>query len=197
MSKCTTGNRCVKCRKLNFKNAIKKYQKTVEYYLTESDKDEFGNLLIHPSKLQSLLNQRAKLGRIQRNMQNKIDLDKAEEKKKKESLRQRHMIRSWHENMPASEARDLAYWERNMLALRYADGWYYDTDNNWDGWKRVLSLDHGKITFHIPDDFPIGNLPEIEPNWDGHTTDMKWSKIEAYRGIETKKYMSKSIGAGV
>ena len=188
MSKCITGSRCVKCRKLNFKNAVKEYQKTLDHYLIESAKDEFGNLLIHPSKLKSLLAQRAKLGRIQRNIQNKIERDKLEEKERnerKEKLQQEHMTYFSKAPLSESEEKDLAYWERNMIALRFADGWYYDTDNNWDGWKRVLSLDGGKLTFHIPDDFPIGNLLAIDPNWDGQPTEIKWSRVEEYRGIDT------------
>ena len=83
----------------------------------------------------------------------------------------------WREGLTPEEERDIAYMERNLLALRYADGFYYDRDNDWPGWRRVLSLDKGKITFHIPDEMPTGNLPEIEPNWDGHTTIEKWQRI--------------------
>ena len=61
-------------------------------------------------------------------------------------------------------------------------GWYYDTDNNWSGWRRVISLDGGEICFHIPDSFDVGNLPEIEPNWDGHTTKEKWNRIAKIAG---------------
>ena len=75
-----------------------------------------------------------------------------------------------------------AYYERNMIALRYADGWYYD-DNGEDGWKRILCLDNGKMTFHIPDDFKIGNLKQIKPTWDGHTTEEKWQRVEDMRKI--------------
>lgn len=108
-------------------------------------------------------------------------------------------IKTWHEGMSDAEAKDLAYWERNMLALRYADGWYND-DAPWtpeshaeaakhrlvigstnvpryEGWRRVLSLDGGKMTFHIPDNFEVGTLPEITPNWDGHTTEEKWARV--------------------
>lgn len=110
-------------------------------------------------------------------------------------------IKTWHEGMSPDEAKDLAYWERNMLALRYADGWYNDDipgvelDDGtiailesgmrprYKGWRRVLSLEGGRITFHIPDDFPTGNLPEIERNWDGHTTEEKWLRILSDRGI--------------
>lgn len=98
-------------------------------------------------------------------------------------------IYEWKEGTTPEESKDGAYWERNMLALQlamfmndvagpliaavpgyYPCGWYNDTDNNWEGWKRVISINNGSITFHIPDDFDVGNLPEIEPNWDGHTT---------------------------
>lgn len=101
------------------------------------------------------------------------------------------MIRIWHADMSDKETADLAYWERNMLALRYADGWYNDVvikcqdfmESRYPGWRRVLTLDTGKITFHIPDDFDVGNLPEVIPNWDGHTTKQKWLSIAAAKGI--------------
>ena len=38
--------------------------------------------------------------------------------------------RTWNIQMTESETIDLAYYERNMIALRYADGWYFDTENN-------------------------------------------------------------------
>ena len=91
--------------------------------------------------------------------------------------------RTWNIQMTESETIDLAYYERNMIALRYADGWYFDTENNWEGWKRVLSLDDGKMTFHIPDAFNVGNLKQILPNWDGHTTEEKWARIDRLMGI--------------
>lgn len=93
-------------------------------------------------------------------------------------------IKTWNKDMSDKETADLAYWERNVLALRFADGWYEDYACNFPGWLRVLSLKSGTITFHIPDDFDVGNLPEIEPNWDGHTTEEKWKSILNYRGIE-------------
>ncbi len=88
-------------------------------------------------------------------------------------------IQTWNNEMTDKQTADLAYWERNMLALYYADGWYTDVDNNYPGWSRVLSLAGGKITFHIPDSFMVGKLPEIKPNWDGHTTDEKWMRVLA------------------
>lgn len=106
----------------------------------------------------------------------------------------------YKEGMTEKEQKDGAYWERNMLALLLAKvmqqyhslagcselvcGWYYDTDNNWEGWKRVISLDDGKICFHIPDDFDIGDLPEIKPNWDGHTTEQKWNYVMKLCGVK-------------
>jgi hypothetical protein len=92
-------------------------------------------------------------------------------------------IKTWRPEMTDEETKDLAYWERNVLALRYAEGWYNDLENNYHGWKRVLSLEGGTITFHIPDSFNVGDLPEIQPNWDGHTTAKKWQRILALRGI--------------
>lgn len=85
--------------------------------------------------------------------------------------------------MSVEETKDLAYWERNVLALKFAQGWYRDTDNNYPGWSRVLSLEGGRITFHIPDDFEVGDLEEIKPNWDGHTTEQKWTRILTEIGV--------------
>jgi len=93
------------------------------------------------------------------------------------------VIPVWKLGMTPEEERDVGYAERNLLALRFADGWYYDRENDWPGWRRVLSLDGGKMCFHIPDDFDVGNLPEIEPNWDGHTTEQKWKRVLEMRGI--------------
>jgi len=89
----------------------------------------------------------------------------------------------WKEGMNPEQERDVAYHERNLLALEFADGWYDDPDNDWPGWRRVLSLNSGAMCFHIPDDFPVGNLPKITPNWDGHTTKEKWTRVLKYRGI--------------
>lgn len=95
------------------------------------------------------------------------------------------IIRTWHENMTDAQSKDLAYWERNMLALHYAEGWYEDLENNYLGWRRVLSLEGGRITFHIPDDFDVGNLGELSsPTWDGHTTEEKWRRVLKGRGIK-------------
>lgn len=96
-------------------------------------------------------------------------------------------IYEYKEGMDLKKQVDGAYWERNMLVMFIANilnyysnensnnGWYYDTDNNWEGWKRVISLCNGRYCFHIPDDLEIlGDIPEIKPNWDGHTTKNKW-----------------------
>ena len=113
------------------------------------------------------------------------------------------MIKTWNPTMTDKETADLAYWERNMLALYYAYGWYNDdvekvvapSDSNYEnevtitaprfeGWRRVLTLADGTITFHIPNDFDVGDLPEVAPNWDGHTTEDKWRRLLNSRGIE-------------
>lgn len=116
-------------------------------------------------------------------------------------------IKTWSPEMTDKETADLAYWERNVLALHFAEGWYNDdvdrpaddpdgrpldglyfgaivTGPRYPGWRRVLSLAGGTITFHIPDDFDVGNLPQVEPNWDGHTTEEKWERILEGRGIK-------------
>lgn len=93
-------------------------------------------------------------------------------------------MKTWHAGMSDKETAEVAYYERNMVALRFADGWYFDTDNNWEGWRRVLSLLGGKMCFHIPDDFDVGTLLQIPANWDGHTTAEKWATVQDYRGVK-------------
>ena len=99
----------------------------------------------------------------------------------------RRVIPCWKPGITPEKERDIAYQERNLLALRYADGWYYDVVNLHSDWSRVLTLDDGKMSFHIPDDFPVGTLLKIEPNWDGHSTKEKWKQVLAIRGIDTKE----------
>lgn len=99
----------------------------------------------------------------------------------------KYKLRNWKPEMTAVEEAVLAYEERNLLALAFANGWYYDKDNDWPGYKRVLSLNNGAMCFHIPDDFPVGNLQQIEPNWDGHDTQQKWSKVLDLRGIKWER----------
>jgi hypothetical protein len=102
----------------------------------------------------------------------------------------------WSPEHTAEEAKNGAYWERNMLALMLANvlnewaigqeticGWYKHEGEGFDGWSRVISLYNGRYTFHVPDDFDLGSiLPEIAPNWDGHTTDQKWIRAMDYCG---------------
>ncbi len=84
------------------------------------------------------------------------------------------------------------------MALHFADGWYYDDvprlshtadeivghEPRYEGWRRVLSLQNGSITFHVPDEFDVGNLKQIPRNWDGHSTPVKWRSILERRGIK-------------
>lgn len=103
------------------------------------------------------------------------------------------MIKTWHPNITDKEAKDIAYWERNMLALLLAvvlnattntiNGWYRHDEEGYEGFSRVISLMDGKITFHVPDDFDLGSLPEIKPNWDGHTTEEKWRFVAEMCGV--------------
>ena len=39
------------------------------------------------------------------------------------------------------------------------------------------------MCFHIPDDFDLGNLPQIDDDWDGHTTKEKWERMKKACGI--------------
>ena len=95
-------------------------------------------------------------------------------------------VPTWASGMSLKDAVDVAYSERNLLALHYADGWYNDPDNDWTGFKRVLSLKGGRMCFHIPDSFPVGDLPQIEPNWDGHSTAEKWTRVLEKRNVISK-----------
>lgn len=97
----------------------------------------------------------------------------------------------WQEEMTIDEQKNLAYWERNMLALYLADcyplssGWY--RDEQYQGWSRVISINIGAITFHVPDEFDMGNLKQIKPNWDGHTTTEKWERIMNACGVRYER----------
>ena len=76
--------------------------------------------------------------------------------------------------MGEEETVNEAFYERNMLALMLADGYYWH-----DGWKvLVINSIEGQLTFHIPPDFDTFDLQEIEPCWDGHTTQEKWVRVK-------------------
>ncbi|MNM65797.1 hypothetical protein D3C81_772590 [compost metagenome] len=101
-------------------------------------------------------------------------------------------IKTWKEGMSAEESKDIAYWERNQLALQLAtviNGWrqaqgeelncgYYvhEGPDAYEGWSRVISLYDGRMTFHVPDAFDLGHLPRVAPNWDSHSTEEKWKR---------------------
>lgn len=57
------------------------------------------------------------------------------------------------------------------------DEYWKNPKFSFHGWSRVISISNGIITFHVPDDFDLGDLPEIKPNWDGHTTKEKWELL--------------------
>lgn len=113
----------------------------------------------------------------------------------------------YRESLSLKEQLDGAYWERNMLALMLAHmlnrqaiteqrrfygstidkynlpcGYY--VHGEWEGWSRVISLNNGEVTFHVPDDFDLGNLPRIDNNWDGHTTEEKWNRVMEKLGLK-------------
>ncbi len=101
-------------------------------------------------------------------------------------------MQGWHDGMSIEDSKNLAYWERNMLALMIAKthgghrccgnaGWYHHGE--YEGWSRVISIADGVITFHVPDDFDMGDLKEIQPNWDGHSTRDKWKFIMSICGV--------------
>lgn len=99
---------------------------------------------------------------------------------------------TWSPDQTLEEQKDGAYWERNMMVLllarnmsafnipgtnKPAAGWYPHQGEGFEGWSRVISLYGGAATFHVPDDFDLGDLAQIEPDWDGHTTHEKWTLI--------------------
>ncbi|MGD1416424.1 hypothetical protein OEJ84_23750 (plasmid) [Bacillus subtilis] len=82
------------------------------------------------------------------------------------------------------------YYQRNLVALTLANafegsGWYYDEKSKNKKTKRVIKINHpeGQMCFHIPDDFDLGNLPQIDDDWDGHTTKEKWERMKKACGI--------------
>lgn len=113
----------------------------------------------------------------------------------------------WNEKHTDKEAKDGAYLERNYLAVLlaktmnkynniaygghvpkdYISGWYEHGDPSYVGWQRVVSIDGGVITFHVPDDFDLGDLPEIKPNWDGSSTQEKWNYVARLCNMKTEE----------
>ena len=100
---------------------------------------------------------------------------------------------------PASQL-DGVYEERNNIALLLAlvvndkcaqegkdnaCGWYRDDNPAMKGFSRIISLMHGRFTYHVPDNMDLGRLPIIRPNWDGHTTGEKYERIKAFAGISS------------
>lgn len=101
--------------------------------------------------------------------------------------------KSWSPDMTDKETAELAYFERNMLALYAARlggilglhcGWY--NHFGYKGWERVISIADGYISFHVPDNFDLGDLNEIEPNWNGGTSEEKFQRLALLLGIKEK-----------
>jgi hypothetical protein len=102
------------------------------------------------------------------------------------------LAKGWQEGMDVETTKEIAYLERNLLALLLAkslndsdigtNGWY--VHGEWVGWSRVVSILDGSITFHVPDDFDLGDLPQIDSNYDGHTTEEKWKFVMGMVGIK-------------
>lgn len=80
--------------------------------------------------------------------------------------------------MGENETADEDFYERNMLALILADGWYIDPENKWK--VLVIYLPSGQLTFHVPPDFDTMKLRRIAPCWDGHTTAEKWERVKRF-----------------
>lgn len=111
---------------------------------------------------------------------------------------------TWSPEQTLEEQKNGAYWERNMLALLLAHvmnnfnrnkegpvcGWHPHEGEGFEGWSRIISIGNGDITFHVPDDFVLGSIPRIEPNWNGHTTEEKWNMVMEMVGITQTDKMS-------
>jgi hypothetical protein len=115
---------------------------------------------------------------------------------------QKNFVKGWNDSFSLEDTKNLAYFERNLLALLLAKrmndiakefdqplscGYYIHGE--WEGWARVISIDYGKITFHVPDDFDLGSLPLIDPNYDGHSTMEKWINVMKECGCKTEEEM--------
>lgn len=63
---CESGNRCTRCRKIQYKLRVKQYQEARRSMMEDSDRDAMGNLLVHPSRIESLMRDRVRIGRAYR-----------------------------------------------------------------------------------------------------------------------------------
>lgn len=63
---CESGNRCTRCRKIQYKLRVKHYQEARRSMFEDSDKDKLGNLIVHPSCIDSLMRARVNIGRAYR-----------------------------------------------------------------------------------------------------------------------------------
>jgi hypothetical protein len=96
--------------------------------------------------------------------------------------------------MGKTGTKEEAFWERNMLVLMLASGYYLH-----EGWKvLVINTSEGQLTFHVPPDFDTMGLPEIQPCWDGHTTEEKWERIKQIirKKTASKKEKCPNLGKG-
>jgi len=66
---CRPGNRCVSCLKKMYKMEVQRYQKLHAEVFDGKNVDSLGNLVVAPTVLQSLLNQRVKIGKAYRRWQ--------------------------------------------------------------------------------------------------------------------------------
>ena len=65
---------------------------------------------------------------------------------------------------------DYPYWESEAFS-------FY-------GWSRVISLYGGEVTFHVPDDFDLGSLPQVKATQNYLPTEEKWLAIMQMCGCE-------------
>jgi len=104
----------------------------------------------------------------------------------------------WKEEVDRLKAqRDAAYTERNKLVVLLAHlfrfkgrsaGRGIDSEAE-KGWQNVVLIDlpTGQVSFHIGDhDFEASGanqLPFFGAEWDGHTNEQKWKRIEELVGL--------------
>lgn len=103
-------------------------------------------------------------------------------KKLNESLR--HQVKALDNfTVELENAKNEAYRQRNEIALHFSDFWYRHDDPDFEGWQRVIGWWDGDkaVTFHVPDDFDLGDLEEVPATPYFYTDDEKWEALRIPR----------------
>lgn len=87
-----------------------------------------------------------------------------------------------HADFNEEERFNFVMWHANMLALAFADGWFYHLGSE-HGYRRSLSLKGGALTLVIPDDFDVGNLARVYDHGESITFSSFYGRIGAFRQI--------------